>query len=49
MVSTLIFLPLNRFYPAFFASHIGRVARYTSSMTVKNISAKLRCSDKANL
>ena len=42
MVSTLIFLLLNRLYPVLFDNHIGRVARYTSSMIVKNISAKLR-------
>ena len=49
VVSTLIFLSLNRLYPALFATHIGRVARYTSSMTDKNISAKLRFPVKANL
>ena len=48
MVSTFIFLLLNRLYPVLFATHIGRVARYTSSMNVKNISAKLRFSTKAN-
>ena len=47
MVSTLIFLPLNQLYPALPATHIGRVARYTSFMTDRNISAKLRFSDKA--
>ena len=49
MVSALIFLPPNRLYPDLFATRIGRVARYTSSTTDKNISAKPRFSDKANL
>ena len=49
MVSTLIFLSLNRLYPALFVTHVGRVARYASSMTGKNISAQLRFPVKANL
>jgi hypothetical protein len=49
MVSTLIFLLLNRLYPALFVTHVGRVARYASSMTGKNISAQLRFPVKANL
>lgn len=45
---TLIFLSLNRFYYAL-DSHIGRVSRYTSFMTVKKISAKLQFSANVNL
>ena len=48
MVDSIIFLLLNRHYPALFATHIGRVARYTPSMTNKNVSDKLRFSAKAN-
>ena len=49
MVRTLIFLPLIRFYPNLFVSKLGRVARYTFSFTNKNILAKARIFDKANL
>ena len=49
MVRTLIFLSLIRFYPNLFVSTLGSVARYTSSFTNKNILAKDRIFDKANL
>ena len=48
MVRTLIFLPLIRIYPNLFVSKLGRVARYISSFTNKNILTKARIFDKVN-